>query len=569
MKHNDPDFLRRSRQAFLSGAPLSLQDIRDRVAAGAAGTDRRDTLSALDALARAYGRDLATIKAAPTTVRTLLASRTAAELGLSDKRYANIRSAVAGAIRRFGEAPAPITRRVPFAPPWDNLLDRIETHHHRAGLHRLACFCSFMGITPEEVDRDTLLGFYEALEAEELVKQPRRLLKHTIALWNICQRSVAGWPDITASSPFEHDIVVLPIGTFPASFRHDLEAWQRRVSDPDPFDPHAPRRALRPPTVKGQLAILLRVASALVRSAVLKPDEITGLAALVDVERFKAALRFFLARRPDGKPNSYIRAIANTLRHVAVHHCRVDPATQAELARLCDRLDPHEPRQMSARNRGRLRQFDAPDAVARLLGFPEAEMQRGLAQANPLRAAKCFERALAVALLIHCSLRIANLRTINISTDLCRVGRRWLLAIDASRVKNGQPLDFELPDEVGRLLETYLRDYRPRLAGGDGPYLFPGSDGGPRPYSTMYTDVVDTLRKRAGLLVNPHLMRHAVAKIVVERDPGLAFAVSRQLGHKRLDMTMQHYLGTETRAAGRQINRLLTRALANPELPED
>jgi hypothetical protein len=45
-----------------------------------------------------------------------------------------------------------------------------------------------------------------------------------------------------------------------------------------------------------------------------------------------------------------------------------------------------------------------------------------LAQQNPLRAAKCFERALAVALLIHCTLRISNLRAINLSTDLSWAG---------------------------------------------------------------------------------------------------------------------------------------------------
>ena len=67
--------------------------------------------------------------------------------------------------------------------------------------------------------------------------------------------------------------------------------------------------------------------------------------------------------------------------------------------------------------------------------------------------------------------------------------------------------------------------------------------------------------KQTGLVMNPHLFRHATAKIVVERDPGLAFALSRHLGHKHINMTMQAYLGTEGRAAARSIDLVLKQAL--------
>ena len=69
--------------------------------------------------------------------------------------------------------------------------------------------------------------------------------------------------------------------------------------------------------------------------------------------------------------------------------------------------------------------------------------------------------------------------------------------------------------------------------------------------------------------MNPHLFRHATAKIVIERDPGLAFVLSRHLGHKTINMTMQAYLGTEGRAAARSIDRVIKAAMADPRLPED
>ena len=77
------------------------------------------------------------------------------------------------------------------------------------------------------------------------------------------------------------------------------------------------------------------------------------------------------------------------------------------------------------------------------------------------------------------------------------------------------------------------------------------------------------MRKRAGLVMNPHLVRHTVSKVVVERDPGLYAGMSRQLGHTRMDTTMQSYLGTETRASGRHIDKLLRLALADPKIKDE
>ena len=178
-------------------------------------------------------------------------------------------------------------------------------------LYRLAAYCSFMVVPPDAVDRQVLLGFYEALEAEEIVKNPRRLLKHTIAHWNMCRRQVVGWPDIILSSPFKETPITLRLSAFPEAFQADLERWRQRLLDPDILDPDAPSRKLRPVTVDGHVDLILRFASVLVHEGHATIEQITGLDALVDVNRFKAGLRFFLARagqqahalyRQDGQP---------------------------------------------------------------------------------------------------------------------------------------------------------------------------------------------------------------------------------------------------------------------------
>jgi hypothetical protein len=211
MKHSDANFLVQSRGAFLADTLSSLQHVREQIVAQRSGTVRRDALSALDTLARVFNRDLSTILAVPKSVRELLASKTAAELGLSEKRYANVRSSVVSSVRTFGRAPHAITRRIPTSPPWKELLDKIDNPTYRHGLNRLAAFCSYMNLPPQQVRSEVLLGFFEALDAEEAVRDPRRLIKHTIAIWNICHGAVPGWPDIRLGSPFERDVVSLPL----------------------------------------------------------------------------------------------------------------------------------------------------------------------------------------------------------------------------------------------------------------------------------------------------------------------------------------------------------------------
>lgn len=75
------------------------------------------------------------------------------------------------------------------------------------------------------------------------------------------------------------------------------------------------------------------------------------------------------------------------------------------------------------------------------------------------------------------------------------------------------------------------------------------------------------LRKYAGIEMSPHLYRRAIAKIVVERNPECALDVSRRLGHTSVNTTYQSYLGTETPAASRRINALLSE-LGNNDLGE-
>ncbi|MBM1174710.1 tyrosine-type recombinase/integrase [Microvirga arabica] len=561
MNHFDPTFLARSKAAFLSKDQITLADLKRLAEADSSltGSQRRDLASALNRVEQLFQTPLMRLEAVPRRVREVFASKSPAQLDLSEKTFANIRSLVAKAVQRYGQPVSPLTKRIPVSPSWQDLLDRIAIAYQRQALYRLATYCSVMGIAPEEVTTETLLGLFEAVEAEEAIKNPRDVLKNTIANWNRSARTVPGWPQALLCSPFRQEPYALPLSAFPSSFQGDIVLWRERMANPDPLDEEAPARALRPATIEHRIYNFRQFASALVQSSHLPAEAITSLNVLFQPEAFKAALRFFLDR--SGKKTQRVHNLARSMRLIGKHYGRLDEATLATLEKVCRKLDPGDRRQMTERNRKRLGQFDDPRNVGRLLTFPEQEARRAAAEKNPLRAAKAMERAVAVDLLICCGLRIGSLRTLELSDFTWLSSGRAVLVVPAERTKTGRPLEFEINAEITARLKYHIAAFRSRLPETESPYLFPGLGGGPRSTTAM----ADAIRRgmcRAGLEMNPHLFRHAIAKITVEADPGAYLAVSRVLGHTTLDTTMGHYLGTESKAAGRHVDRLLSEAKA-------
>jgi integrase len=556
MQYVDPTFLARSRVAFLPDNQTTLADVK-RLAEGdnaLTATQRRDLISALNRVAQVFEMPLEKVDASPRRVRELLATKSPAQLNLSEKTFANIRSLVAQALERYAAPALPLTRRIAVAPSWRTLLDRIETVYQRQALYRLATFGSVMGIAPEAVTTETLFGLYEALESEEAIKSPKSILKNTISNWNRSARTVPGWPQIVLFSPLKQEPYTLPLGAFPTSFQEEVGLWRERMANPDPLDEEAPARALRPETIKHRVDNFRQFASALVHTGHLPVEAITSLSILFQPEAFKAALRFFLDR--SGKKTQRVHNLARSMRLIAKHYGRLDEATRATLEKVCRKLDPGNRRQMTERNRKRLSQFDDPRNVARLLTFPEREAKRALAETNPIRAAKAMERAVAIDLLIRCALRIGSLRTLELADFAFLSSGLGVLVIPGERTKTGRPLEFEFNAEITARLKQHIAVFRSRLPEAEGPYLFPGPQGGPRSKTAM-ADAIRRGMRRVGLEMNPHLFRHFLGKITTEADPGAYLAVSRVLGHTTLDTTMGHYLGTESKAAGRHVDRLL------------
>jgi integrase len=545
-------------EVFAALRPKSLGRIWRECDAGLEGTALRDTRSAFRFVEQKLDVNLDEVPASASEVRSLLERITPARTGVSPKRLENIRSLIRKAVERFGSKRIWILKEVTLSPDWTSLMELIEEREHRWALSRLAAYCTIKGLAPTRICSATLIGFERALEAESLSKDPANLRKHTIAVWNMCHKRIPGWPDVRLASPFKEVAYSLPLSAFPTGLTRDLEAWAARMTDIDPFDADGPVRAMRSVTLESYRIAVRRLASVLVREHGMSPDEITGIAVIVDIETFKNALRPFVTSK-NGYSEGYAYKMASQMRSLAKHLLHLQGDQLAQIEAIVNRLKPASGQKMGKRNYDRLEQFDNTAIVQRLLAFPEEELARAVKQTNLLRQAKGVERALAISILIFTGLRAKNLRSLRLDENIIRSGGRVFICLSEDETKTHADHKIELSSETIALLDLFVGTYRSRIPGSaENPHLFASVDGkSPRSYSAIRDMVHDPIKKHLGINISPHLLRHFIAKIVAERAPEELMNVSRVLGHKSINTTYQAYLGTETPAASRRVNELL------------
>ena len=67
---------------------------------------------------------------------------------------------------------------------------------------------------------------------------------------------------------------------------------------------------------------------------------------------------------------------------------------------------------------------------------------------------------------------------------------------------------------------------------------------------TLAGQIVAAIRRHIGVRMTVHAFRHVAAKIYLDRNPGAYALVSRLLGHRSIQTTMNAYTGLESKAAG-------------------
>jgi len=123
------------------------------------------------------------------------------------------------------------------------------------------------------------------------------------------------------------------------------------------------------------------------------------------------------------------------------------------------------------------------------------------------------------------------------------------MVIPGSEVKNGEPVEVDLPQESMRLVKTYLADWRPLVSDAPGDWLFPARGGGHRLPSHLSQEMARVIFKHTGLLVNAHLFRHLAGMLYLIENPGEYETVRRLLGHRKMETTTTFYAPLENKQA--------------------
>jgi len=537
---------------------LSLADVLGAVqTADLPNRQRQELASALRTVGRALDRPLERIQAEPRHLAPRLKAVASRAVGLSPRSWNNIRFRVRKALSLVRPM-SPGRNTNPLTPAWDALCRPLESRRVKISLSRFVRQCSAAGIEPEAVNETTFAEFRDHLD-DALLKHPNAVFAELTRAWRVAQKTVAGWPTVSITIPDRRDHWTLPWSAFLPSLREDCNVWLDRLAGRDLLE-EAPFRPVQPATVERREWQLRAFATALVRLG-RDPATITSLKDLVEIRAYREGLQFFVER--SGKPTSAVVDLAGVLKAIARHHLRLG---KDHLDRMATKRLSIGRRGLTEKNRKLLRQFDNPDNVAALLDLPQKLI--GIAIRNPSPRAGALQAQLAVAIeiLIMAPIRLSNLCALDLEQNLVRPrrrGRELHIVVPAEEVKNREPLEYPLPPTSVDLIERYVKEFRPQLAAPSSSALFPGRWGGPKKPVTLGLQISRTIRVHTGLVMNPHLFRHAMAKIYLDANPGGYEVVRRVLGHRSIDTTTAFYTGVETAAAVRHFDDTVLRVRKN------
>ena len=559
-----PDGLERPTPRSMATTALgevSLADVRDAI-------DRDETVpawkraqwkSALKRLGEFLGRDLAAMPARLRALQPALRGLHHAQLGITKARLRNIKSDLRAALGHCGHIIPGLGKDQELAPAWMALHDRLTEVRHRRGLIRFFRFCSFRGIGPEDVDDDAVTAFLEAVIESGSVTKPKNLHRSVCRFWNDCVENIAGWPRCPVTVPDNRPArKTLSWDAFTDALRSDVAAHLDWLAGKDLLAEDGPARPCKPATLERRREYIRLAASAAVASGI-DIKALNSLADLVRPETVKRILDVYLARYDD-EPTTFIIDLAERLRDIARRWTDLPKTEIAALDRMCRRLGKHRRLGMTDKNLAVIRKVRDPAEWAELMALPERLMDEAMAARNALhKAAIKAQMALAIRLLSVAPMRIANLASLSLETNVIQTGGlegRYHLAIPDHDVKNGVPLEYPLPESVSDMLALYISMFRNRVKGSNTEWLFPGENGHKDP-KTLSGQIKDIIAKEIGLKITPQQFRHAAAAILLKAHPGNYELVRRVLGHKSLQTTINFYIGLENWDAAQQYAKLV------------
>jgi integrase len=522
---------------------------------------RRHVASDLKIFLREAGRQPAAVPATIAGARELIQAMRQRPLGVTPKRWSNIRASVNFALARYCDMPEEQHWEAgrELEGDWRELRDRIITDLDiHIPLSRLFRYCALKDIAPDQVSVAMFPEFRVWLEQRTTVIDPAGRYRQTCLAWNRAAALVPGWPPILAPIEGRRTKEYSMPEALPASFRADVEKWRRVLARDDLFAKKARKRPLRPDSVKHIVGTVYRFASGMIRQGV-PAAELGSMADLFEPERFKLGLRFQLARHA-GEPSPGITQMTAILLPVAREWVEIDPE-QYEI--LHDDAKAIECRQtgLTPTNLRRLAQFDDPGNICLLYDLPEKllELARRRSQLDR-EGALLVQLAVAILILLLTAIRLRNLAGCHLERNIVRngSGRRQAIrfVFERQEVKGHRMLSKPIPDVLARALDLYIKSYRSLLVGArEGGWLFPGRrPERPKAKEALARQITKTIRQHTGLVVNVHLFRHLAALLIDQDDPGNIDRIRLHLDHLSGDTTHDFYSGFASDRAARRFH---------------
>jgi len=491
--------------------------------------------------------------------------------GISPKSFANVRWGLRSAVKESGLKPGVYHHHgnSHLSDRWKGLLAELTDQRSRIGVGSLAHFCSRQGIDPSEVDDQVIAGLMTEVRETTLRRNQGTLLRRTTIIWN----------EIAARLPERalHKVTVptsrrrytrIKLNTLPESFQKDVENCLSWYEVPDSFAANARKTALAPATISSIRCYIQAAATALVKSGS-EISSITTLGDLVSVEAVRCVLRYWHSLGT-GRKHRHTAGLAQALIQIARDWVRCDAGTLAKLKVLAGKV-PRSTVGMTDENRKILRQFDDPAVTKRFLTMPERLWREVMAEPAPnWQTLAKAEAAIAIAFLTVIPIRLQNLTALTYGSHLfLRDGANATSTAEfpAEELKNGLPMEFDIPGPVARMLIEFREQLAPKIVGHRPSHVFVNSDGTLKTKAGVRALIQRYLKRRVGIVFHPHAARHLAGKFILDREPGSHELVKQVLGHTRIQTTVDFYTGIDTRRAARHHQHLLQEALAEQSKP--
>ena len=489
------------------------------------------------------------IPARYSAVWPILAQLHPVRTNLKPKTLQNHKSNVKSALLWLARAKGVPKRGMPLAAPWEELRARLDPGIPRWTFSLLMRFCTARGVSPAAVD-EAVIDRYVDYRAQTGKASDTAFRRGLARAWNSNVGRIEGWP--------AHRLLEPPLKTagkpswdvFPAGLRRDVEHYLETLTRVRRTASGRRARPQKASSTRQRRAELQAAAQTAVKAG-LPIERLNSLAALLAPATVEKILDAYWQRNGEN-PKMYTIDLASKLLGIAREAKCLDEADCERLDQMRFNLEGYRRKGLTDKNMALIRQVLTPGIWRRIVNLPEQMMARARSEQvrASLKSAVTAELAVAIGIETVAPVRLANLATSKLDTNLIKPGgpdaNYWLIFPDYD-VKNRVKLEFPLPQHLTRLIDEYVHKFRPTLLrGSKGNSLFPGRCSGAKQKAKLSTQITRRIFKATGLRMTVHQFRHAAGAIILQRHPGNYPLVQLLLGHRNIQTTMNAYVGLES-----------------------